>query len=122
MAQRAPPPGKEYVGFSMYVGASVTVVAYFVWATAPKSWLEAIGAHYYPSRYWAVAVPAFLLMSMLYIYIALSCYNLGILEYPPDALETITDLDARICDEPLFAPSDATIDLPLSLINDILYD
>lgn len=62
-------------------------------------------------------------MSMLYTYIALSCYNVGYLTYKPSSLETITDLDARIAgQDALFKPSDAVKDLPLLLVNEVLYD
>lgn len=33
-------------------------VAYLIWAYTPDHWLAAVGITYYPSKQWAVTVPA----------------------------------------------------------------
>lgn len=120
------PPETEYFGFALYVGSSVVALAYMNWALMPRSWLQALDIYYYPSRWWALAIPSFLVMTLVYIYVALASYNKEVMTYAPDRLETITDIHAKMIDEDLvdrylFTPNDGVRDLPISRVNQILY-
>ena len=116
------PLSTEYFGFAFYLMASVCLIAYILWAFLPKSWLDSAHIYYYPSRWWAVAVPAFVLMLMIYIYVALAGYNTEVLTYPPTSIETITDLDAKVDQHYLFTESPAVRDLPLHKVCQVLYE
>lgn len=115
------PLSTEYFGFAHYLTASVVLIVYILWAFTPQSWLESVGIYYYPSRWWALAVPAFVLVLLGYIYVALTSYNVEVMTFGPTQPETITDLDAKIDANYLFTHSAAVRDLPLSDVCRVLY-
>lgn len=94
----AAPSTREYQGFTLYVGATVVLAVYAAWAFMPASWLHAACIDYYPSRWWAVAIPAFVLMLTLYIYVALASYNTEVLTFKADAPQTLCDNDTLVHD------------------------
>ncbi|XVF31786.1 hypothetical protein REPUB_Repub17cG0022400 [Reevesia pubescens] len=75
------PKPSEVYGF---VGSIATVVAtgiFLVWAYIPEPWLHSIGIFYYPSRYWALAVPTY---AMVTIVLAIGFYiGLNFMSTPP---------------------------------------
>lgn len=70
-----PGPSVESQGFVLYIGSSVAYLAYLVWAFLPEPWLEKIGIGWYPSREWALLVPAWSIMLVVYVYIAYAALN-----------------------------------------------
>lgn len=122
----AVPPETEYFGFALYVGSRIVLAMYILWAFAPRNWLHALNIYYYPSRWWALAVPSFVLVLIIYIYVALASYNVEFLTKPLDSLEMISDTHAKVVpdemvDELLYAPSDGVWDLPISEVSKVLY-
>ncbi|XVE78576.1 hypothetical protein DITRI_Ditri13aG0156900 [Diplodiscus trichospermus] len=75
------PKLSEVYGF---VGSITTVVAtaiFLVWAYIPEPWLHSVGIFYYPSRYWALAVPTY---AMVIIVLAIGFYiGLNFISTPP---------------------------------------
>lgn len=60
----AGPKPSEVYGF---VGSITTVTAtavYLVWAYTPEPYLRSLGITYYPSKYWALAVPSFVMVAV----------------------------------------------------------
>ena len=43
-------------------------VLFMLWAYTPEAVLEAHGVTYYPSKYWAVALPAWACVSVVFVY------------------------------------------------------
>lgn len=84
-------PTYEYYGFVLYLFSSFTFLIYLLWSYLPSPFLHAFGIYYYPDRWWALATPAFLVMTLVYIYVALASYNLEILTLPLHRVETIVD-------------------------------
>lgn len=84
-------PTYEYYGFVLYLFSSLIFLMYLLWSYLPSPFLHALGIYYYPDRWWALAVPAFLVMTVVYIYVALAAYNLEILTLPMTSAETIVD-------------------------------
>ncbi|XP_022759159.1 phosphatidylinositol N-acetylglucosaminyltransferase subunit P isoform X2 [Durio zibethinus] len=78
--EHGPKPSEVY-GF---VGSITTVVAtaiFLIWAYIPEHWLHSVGIFYYPSRYWAVAVPTY---AMVIIILAIGFYvGLNFMSTPP---------------------------------------
>lgn len=97
-ATRASPkvPTYEYYGFVLYLFSSASFLVYLLWSYLPSPFLHALGIYYYPNRWWSLAVPAFLVMALVYLFVALAAYNTGYLTAPMGAVETIVDDAAKI--------------------------
>lgn len=121
----AVPPETEYYGFALYVGSSFVLLVYVLWAFLPREWLHAMKIYYYPSRWWAVAFPSLLLMTLVYIYVALASYNVEVATRPLDSPEVVTDDHAKVvsnhADRYLWTHSDGVWDIPIADVNRVLY-
>ena len=121
---------QEVYGFVGWIVTFIAYFAYLAWAFVPEAWLEAIGITYYPDKYWAIAVPAWLLAA---IFFTLLIYAFGSMAMNPplDSRQTFTDSYAL---EPAPWGSDAGVpmeerhkrcppifDIPLSEVNRVLY-
>ncbi|KAI9171743.1 Vacuolar protein sorting-associated protein [Paramyrothecium foliicola] len=92
VARAAPQvPTYEYYGFVLYLFSSFSFLIYLLWSYLPSPFLHALGIDYYPDRWWALAVPAFLVMTVVYIYVALATYNTERLTIPLHSVETLVD-------------------------------
>ena len=89
-------PTYEYYGFTLYLTSSLVFVLYLLWSFLPAPLLHQLGIHYYPSRWWALAIPAWTVMLILYIYVALASYNTGYLTLPMGSVECLVDEAANI--------------------------
>ncbi|MCJ1387298.1 hypothetical protein MMC18_000139 [Xylographa bjoerkii] len=89
-------PTYEYYGFVLYVGSSLCFVMYVLWAYLPSPFLHQLGLDYYPNRWWALAIPAELVVAIVYIYVALAGYNTGTLTLPMRSVENIVDDAANV--------------------------
>lgn len=69
---------------------------YILWSYLPSPFLHQLGIHYYPNRWWSLAVPSFLVMTLVYIYVALAAYNTEYLTLPMNSIENIVDEAANI--------------------------
>ncbi|KAB1225040.1 Phosphatidylinositol N-acetylglucosaminyltransferase subunit P [Morella rubra] len=114
--EHGPKPSEVY-GF---VGYITTVVA-------TDAWLHSIGIFYYPSRYWALAVPVYVMVTVA---LALGFYlGLNFMSTPsPSSLNIMFDEFSR---EPLsFVPSvdgdeqsiEPISDIGISKINDLMFN
>ncbi|TKA80001.1 hypothetical protein B0A55_02082 [Friedmanniomyces simplex] len=72
-------PTYEYYGFTLYLTSSLAFIVYLLWSYLPSPFLHQLGIYYYPNRWWALAIPAWTVMLVVYIYVALACYNTGYL-------------------------------------------
>ncbi|KAF3764565.1 PIG-P-domain-containing protein [Cryphonectria parasitica EP155] len=89
-------PTYEYYGFVLYLFSSCCFLMYLLWSYLPSPFLHALGVHYYPDRWWSLAVPSFLVVLLAYIYVALALYNTEYLTLPLHSLETIVDEAGKI--------------------------
>ena len=89
-------PTYEYYGFVLYLFSSLAFLMYILWSYLPSPFLHALGIYYYPNRWWSLAIPAWLVMCIVYIYIALAAYNTGYLTLPMSSIETIIDQAANV--------------------------
>ncbi|KAJ4367153.1 hypothetical protein N0V83_007683 [Neocucurbitaria cava] len=89
-------PTYEYYGFALYLGSSAAFLMYILWAYVPAPMLHQMGIHYYPNRWWALAVPCWLVMLIIYIYVALASYNTQHLTLPLSSIENLVDECAQI--------------------------
>lgn len=114
----------EYRGFFMYVLCTLALTLFVIWILAPEWLLDHVGISYYPDKYWAQAIPSYLLMLMLYAYVMLTLYNIEIRTLRLDDIRAFTDDQAVYPLQPLDyvwkAPS-GVWDLPIGLVNEVLY-
>ncbi|KAF1838996.1 PIG-P-domain-containing protein [Decorospora gaudefroyi] len=89
-------PTYEYYGFALYLGSSAAFLMYILWAYVPAPMLHQMGIHYYPNRWWALAVPCWLVVLVVYIYVALASYNTQYLTLPLSSCENLVDECAHI--------------------------
>ncbi|PIA32594.1 hypothetical protein AQUCO_04400056v1 [Aquilegia coerulea] len=91
--EHGPKPSEVY-GFVGSISIVVATVIFFMWAYIPESWLHLTGITYYPSKYWAVAVPTY---SMVAVVLAIGFY-IGqnfVATPPPTSLNTMFDEYSR---------------------------
>lgn len=89
-------PTYEYYGFTLYLTSSLAFMVYILWSFLPSPFLHQLGIYYYPNRWWALAIPAWTVMLLVYIYVALASYNTGYLTLPMNSLECLVDGAANI--------------------------
>ncbi|QSZ33687.1 hypothetical protein DSL72_005258 [Monilinia vaccinii-corymbosi] len=90
-------PTYEYYGFVLYLFSSLTFLLYLLWSYLPSPFLHALGIYYYPNRWWSLALPSWIVMLLVYIYVALASYNTGYLTLGVSSVETIIDGAANVC-------------------------
>ena len=89
-------PTYEYYGFAVYLGSSAAFLMYIVWAYVPAPMLHQMGIRYYPNRWWALAIPCWLVVLVIYIYVALAGYNTRHLTLPLHSIENLVDECAQV--------------------------
>ncbi|KAL5795140.1 hypothetical protein ACOSP7_003734 [Xanthoceras sorbifolium] len=122
-----PKPTEVYA----FVGSITTVVAtglFLVWAYVPERCLHAIGISYYPSRYWALAVPAYAIVGVvlaLLFYIGLNfmstpsstCLNTMFDEFSREPSSCVSEME----DEEEERPIEPISDIGIHKINDFMF-
>jgi phosphatidylinositol glycan class P protein len=89
-------PTYEYYGFTLYLTSSLAFIVYVLWAFLPSPLLHSLGIYYYPNRWWALAIPAWTVMLVVYIYVALASYNVGHLTLKLEDLGCLVDESAQV--------------------------
>ncbi|KAJ2346996.1 hypothetical protein IWW50_005903 [Coemansia erecta] len=122
-------PTFEYYGFVVYLVSFASFIVYLLWAYLPDQALEALGITYYPDRYWAVALPAWLLMVVAFIYLfnfAMNMYKTPLLSSPDNITDPYSNITDDISDARTFYYEKVggippIHDIPISLVNECLY-
>ena len=60
-----PTPLRATYGFAAFIFNTCIIILYLLWAFLPDSWLAMMRFTYYPRRYWAIAVPTYLVTALL---------------------------------------------------------
>ena len=89
-------PTYEYYGFVLYLASSLAFLMYILWSYLPSPFLHALGITYYPNRWWSLAIPAWIVMLLVFTYVALTSYNLEYLTLPMSSLECMVDDAANV--------------------------
>lgn len=122
----------EYRGFFVYVLSTITFITWACWSFIPESVLsDSFGITYLPDRYWSVTIPTYILVLMLYLYIALALYNTEKTVKLDDAKNFVDEYSvlagssrsSDIVDASgyVFESTSGVQDLPLPLVNEVLY-
>lgn len=78
------------LSFIIWVGSYIVYIAFLAWAFLPDSILHPLGITYYPSRYYALAIPSYVILVVLLMaatYIGFNMINTN----DPDDFATIRD-------------------------------
>lgn len=60
------------IGFFVYLASYIIISVYIVWALLPTHLLETLGFTYYPQKYWALLIPVWPCVLLLFLYTVVS--------------------------------------------------
>jgi ABC-type Na+ efflux pump permease subunit len=80
--------------FVAWIASMVVFVVFILWAFSPRSFFHEIGITYYPSRYYAIALPAYIIVVLFIIIMSYIGINL-MMTLEPDDMFTIKDSQTR---------------------------
>ncbi|KAK7866634.1 hypothetical protein R5R35_011540 [Gryllus longicercus] len=89
----APTPSRSVYGFVLYLSSWTAFILYVIWAFVPDNVLHLVGVSYLPQKYWAVALPIYVGVSVAVFVFIYPALNL-MLTPPFNDLRTICDSHA----------------------------
>lgn len=113
----------DLLGFIIWTFTYIGTGCFLVWIFTPSHILHDFGITYYPNHWWALALPSFLVLLLLFILFGYDAYNKMKTE-PATAFSTITDSFAR--DPPSKSLGQRQVlppisDVPLTSVNEALH-
>ncbi|KAG8947331.1 hypothetical protein FRC03_001063 [Tulasnella sp. 419] len=120
---------QEFYGFVAWISTSIAWILFLLWALLPDSWIRATGLEWYPSREWALLLPAYSVFLVLFTYF--TYLSMAIAATPSfSELKAVTDSFAHIPsadrDNPylgdMLSPNSVPeiYDLPLGFVNKVM--
>eukprot|EP00944_MAST-04C_sp_MAST-4C-sp1_P013939 g13939.t1 len=128
LRQYESPKLTEVYGFVGWMISWFALLIFLLWAFFPEQYWNNVGVTYYPNRYWALAIPAYLIMSYLFLCVI----HVGIALMHTPAFSSASLISDEFTREPRdfarLAKSSKSIvgtpeiyDIPLSVTNRLLY-
>ena len=118
----------EVYGFVGWMVSWLALFIFLLWAFLPEEYWNDFGVTYYPNRYWALAIPAYLLMS--YFFLCIVHVGIALMRTPAfSSAALISDEFTREARDftRLAKSSKSTVgtpeiyDIPLSVTNRLIY-
>ena len=67
----------EFYGFFLYIASFLLLIAYLIWTLVPDKLLQNVFCiAYYPAKQWAIVVPNFVVVAMVFAYLVVICIQL----------------------------------------------
>jgi phosphatidylinositol N-acetylglucosaminyltransferase subunit P len=119
----------EVYGFVGWLMSGLSLFMFLLWAALPESLWVGAGVTYYPSKYWALAIPAYAIMT--YFFVITIHVGIGLLRTPSLASASlISDQYTREAKDfsRLARSAEANVgtpeiyDIPISVTNRLLYN
>ncbi|CAG9319223.1 GPI19 [Blepharisma stoltei] len=116
------PNKTEIYGFIGWIATFIAFILFLIWSFLPDSTLKSIGINYYPSKYWALAVPSYIIMLVIFVQIIYQGVNMICAE-PHDSFNTLEDSCTRriVNENKEFQGIPDISDIPVSVVNRVLY-
>ncbi|KAJ3891108.1 PIG-P [Lentinula edodes] len=123
----------EFYGFVAWTSTSFLFVVYVLWALLPDEYIVRAGVEWYPNREWALLLPAWSMVVVLltyFTYMALTIYGTPAFDEPSavtgehftlDECAYIAYLLSSKIPEPSFLSNLELYDIPIELVNRVLY-
>eukprot|EP00029_Vermamoeba_vermiformis_P014108 TRINITY_DN9195_c0_g1_i1.p1 TRINITY_DN9195_c0_g1~~TRINITY_DN9195_c0_g1_i1.p1 ORF type:complete len:175 (+),score=6.01 TRINITY_DN9195_c0_g1_i1:81-527(+) len=123
MPQRKRGAAIEVYGFVGWIASFVAYVVFIAWAFLPDSVLQPLGITYYPDRYWAIAIPVWIMVLGAFAVIFYFGINLTNTE-PLNSIFTVVDEHSRSVGHERNPPPGsipATVDIPITVVNELMF-